>query len=164
MKTLSQILTDKPLGEALLPYLIEVNPIGTDKRTGQEVNNFNRIRETLKRIGIASPTHKNVLNQSCHIFFHEGKYYIVHFLLMFMFDGSESKVTIDDLKRNERVAELLETWGLCTIVNRSVKDTVGNDEERKLYGMCIVKYKDSNDWTYRAIYKMRKEAPNVGTL
>lgn len=152
MKKLVDILVERPLGADILPYCVEINP----EVDGN--NNFNRIRETLKRVGIQSASHSNTLNQSCHIFFHEGKYYLMHFLMMFMFDGHQSKLDEDDIKRTQCVAYMLEQWGLCTIVNKEVLEKPS--EERFMHGLRVVKYRDSNNWTFRSIYKMRKETPN----
>ena len=48
MKPIDQLLIDKPVGDAVLDYAIEVDP------NQDGFNNFNKINETLKRIGLES--------------------------------------------------------------------------------------------------------------
>ena len=43
-----------------------------------EPDDFDKVRETLTRIGVASRKEKK-LYQSCHILHKQGRYYIVHF-------------------------------------------------------------------------------------
>ena len=54
MKPIDQLLIDKPVGAAVLDYAIEVDPIQQDG-----FNNFNKINETLKRIGLESSSKPN---------------------------------------------------------------------------------------------------------
>ncbi|AXF41377.1 hypothetical protein SHAb15599_00006 [Acinetobacter phage SH-Ab 15599] len=152
---MSQILTKLPLGESILDYCIEITPVvAADGR----FNSFNSIRETLKRIGVVSKSDDKVLTQSCHIFLHNGKYYIMHFMMMFMFNGSPSKITLRDIKRTVIVAKLLQKWGLATIKNLDVIDVETTDNE--LEGLRVIKYKDANQWYFKSLYKMKKETPN----
>ena len=81
-----------------------------------ESDDFLKIRETLTRIGISSRKDKT-LYQSCHILHKRGKYYIVHFKELFALDGLESNFSHNDLARRNRIAILLEEWGLREIVN-----------------------------------------------
>ena len=51
-------------------------------------DDFNIIKETLTRMGIAS--YKNgTLSQTCHIFHRQGRYSIMHFKEMLAFDGKD---------------------------------------------------------------------------
>jgi len=51
--------------------------------TLDEPDNFLKIKETLTRIGVASRKDKKLF-QSCHILHKQGRYFIVHFLEMFV--------------------------------------------------------------------------------
>lgn len=88
-------------------------------------NSFSRIAEVVKRIGI--PSYKtHTLYQTAHILHKHHKYYIVHFKDMFVLDGKQSTITDDDIKRVQTIACLLEKWGLCKIIDRSIVDNDPN--------------------------------------
>lgn len=76
--------------------------------------NFLKIKETLTRIGITSKK-ENKLFQSCHILHKKNKYYIVHFKELFLLDGLESDIDANDIGRRNRIAKLLEEWGLVQV-------------------------------------------------
>jgi hypothetical protein len=103
--------------------------------------NFLKIKETLTRIGISSKE-QNKLYQSCHILHKRGKYYIVHFKEMFLLDGLDSDITENDIGRRNRIAKLLEEWGLLQIVD---KQKVENPLV-SLAQIKIVSFKDKKDW------------------
>lgn len=111
-------------------------------------DSFLKICETLTRIGIASQKEKK-LTQSCYILHKQGKYFIVHFLEMFILDGRYSTLTLDDVARRNRIALLLEEWNLLTVVNKD-KNTVISD----LAFIKIVPYKDKSNWTLVQKYKI----------
>jgi len=83
---------------------------------------FLKVRETLSRIGIASRKEKT-LYQTCHILHKRGRYYIVHFLEMFMIDGKGKHFSDEDRARRNTIANLLEEWGLVKILNPSVTES-----------------------------------------
>ena len=109
--------------------------------TFKEADDFLKIRETLTRIGVSSRK-ENKLYQSCHILHKRGKYYIVHFKELFLLDGLPSNMDEIDLGRRNRIALLLEEWGLLEIV----------DSDRCKQAVCdiaqlkILSYKDKSDW------------------
>ena len=80
----------------------------------QHPDDFLKVRETLTRIGVAS-RNSNKLYQSCHILHKQGKYFIVSFKEMFLLDGKESNLTVNDIQRRNRIAKLLSDWGLVEI-------------------------------------------------
>ena len=82
----------------------------------QHPDDFLKVRETLTRIGVAS-RNSNKLYQSCHILHKQGKYFIVSFKEMFLLDGKESNLTVNDIQRRNRIAKLLSDWGLVEICN-----------------------------------------------
>ena len=82
--------------------------------TLKEPDDFLKVRETLTRIGVASRKERK-LYQSCHILHKRGKYYIVHFKELFALDGKHTNLSINDVQRRNRIAQLLSDWGLLTI-------------------------------------------------
>lgn len=131
----------------ILDSLIEV------KIDGEE--SFLKIKETLTRIGVASRK-ENKLYQSCHIFHKQGHYYIVHFKEMFILDGKPSNFSEEDMGRRNKIAELLQDWGLLTVVNpESIKDPISPMNQIK-----VLNYKEKDQWTLEAKYQIgRKRIP-----
>ena len=84
----------------------------------KEPDDFLKVRETLTRIGVASRKERKIY-QSCHILHKQGKYYIVHFKELFALDGKSANITLNDVQRRNRIAQLLSDWGLITIMNIS---------------------------------------------
>ncbi|PNX45834.1 MAG: hypothetical protein BV459_07615 [Thermoplasmata archaeon M11B2D] len=94
--------------------------IGVDTMLEVKLNdaeNFLKIKETLTRIGIASEKTK-ILYQSCHILHKRGRYFIVHFKELFALDGKPVDFSENDIARRNKIAALLEEWGLVEIVNK----------------------------------------------
>ena len=85
--------------------------------TLNEKDDFLKVRETLTRIGVASKKDK-ILYQSCHILHKRGQYYVVHFKELFALDGKEADITDNDLARRNAIVNLLEDWGLITVVKK----------------------------------------------
>lgn len=103
--------------------------------------NFLKIKETLTRIGISSKE-QNKLYQSCHILHKKGKYYIVHFKEMFLLDGLDSDISENDIGRRNRIAKLLEEWGLLTIIDKQKSE----NPLVSLAQIKIVSFKDKKNW------------------
>lgn len=82
--------------------------------TLKDTESFLKIKETLTRIGVAAKD-ENKLYQSCHILHKKSRYYIVHFKQMFELDGKETNFDENDQARLNRIALLLEEWGLLDI-------------------------------------------------
>lgn len=101
-------------------------------------DSFLKIRETLSRIGVASK-HERTLFQSCHILHRQGKYYICSFKEMFLISGKDSNITVEDIRRRNTIAKLLEQWGLCTVVQEDLMTTPINT-------IKIVPFKEKRDW------------------
>ena len=110
--------------------------------TLSEKDDFLKVRETLTRIGVASKKER-ILYQSCHILHKQGKYYIVHFKELFALDGKPTDLTDNDLSRRNAIANLLEDWGLVTLVN---KDSTTVPEPIFLSQIKILSHKDKGDW------------------
>ena len=78
---------------------------------------FLKIKETLTRIGIVSKGSEKKLFQTAHILHKKGRYYIVHFKLLFALDHREAIFEVEDWERQNTIAGLLQQWGLLTTVN-----------------------------------------------
>jgi len=127
-----------------LEHLVEV-------RIAEE-EDFLKIKETLTRIGVASRKEKK-LYQSCHIFHKQGKYYIVHFKEMFAIDGKPSNFSEEDKGRRNKIAELLQDWGLLKVVESNrIKEPLASMSQIK-----IINHKEKHEWTLEAKYNMGRK-------
>lgn len=116
-----------------------------------EQDDFLKVRETLTRIGVSSRKEK-VLYQSCHILHKQGKYYIVHFKELFALDGKPSNISENDIQRRNAIANLLQEWGLVTIMNPQLMI----DNIAPLHQIKILPYREKDDWQLVTKY-------NIGT-
>ena len=117
-----------------------------------EQDDFLKVRETLTRIGVSSRKEK-VLYQSCHILHKQGKYYITHFKELFALDGKPSNISENDIQRRNAIANLLEEWGLVTILNKELmKDNIA-----PLHQVKIISFKEKNDWQLITKYNIGKK-------
>lgn len=106
-----------------------------------EPDDFLKIKETLTRIGVSSRKEKKLF-QSCHILHKRGRYYIVHFKELFALDGLPSDISDNDVARRNRIARLLEEWGLLQIVDKDK----ASDPVCEINQLKILSYKDKGDW------------------
>lgn len=118
----------------------------------QVVDNFLKVKETLTRIGIPS-VHgdSKTLYQSCHILYKRQRYWLVHFLEMFLLDGKfqQTNLTDEDLARRNAIALLLEDWGLVEIVNPEKCET----PPPSMAGTFkVLPFKDKKLWTLQPKY------------
>lgn len=118
----------------------------------RQPDDFLKIKETLTRIGVAS-RRDNILYQSCHILHKRGKYYVVHFKEMFQLDGRPSNITDEDIGRRNRIALLLQEWGLLTVVNS--KDIT--DNVVPLTKIKILPFTEKDQWQLVAKYNVGKK-------
>ncbi len=116
-----------------------------------EPDDFLKVRETLTRIGVASRKEKK-LYQSCHILHKQGRYYIVHFKELFALDGKRANLFANDIQRKNRVAQLLQDWGLVKIVNA---DQVS--DAAPLSQIKVLSFKDKHEWTLESKYNIGKK-------
>ena len=123
-----------------------------------EKDDFLKVRETLTRIGVASKKEK-ILYQSCHILHKQGKYYIVHFKELFALDGKPTDLTDNDLSRRNAIANLLEDWGLVTLVN---KDSTTVPEPIFLSQIKILSHKEKGDWQLVPKYNIGNKSKPLG--
>ena len=105
-----------------------------------EPDDFLKVRETLTRIGVASRKEKKLF-QSCHILHKQGRYFIVHFKELFMFDGKKANLEQTDVERRNTIATLLADWGLVEIQNKEVASNCA-----PLRTIKIIGFKDKEQW------------------
>jgi len=120
------------MNEQLINSFVEIQIVNED--------DFLKVRETLTRIGIASPKNKKLF-QSCHILHKRGKYYITHFKELFALDGKQSNFSDEDRARRNTIAKLLEDWGLVKIVT-----PVDKDNMIPIYQLKVLSHKEKNNW------------------
>ena len=113
-----------------------------------EPDDFLKVRETLTRIGVASRKEKK-LYQSCHILHKQGRYFITHFKELFALDGKHANLTVNDVQRRNRIAQLLADWGLIEIV-----DVAKIQDIAPLNQIKVLAYKDKEDWVLETKYNI----------
>ena len=113
-------------------------------------DDFLKVKETLTRIGIPDHTNSS-LTQSCHILHKRGKYYIVHFLQMFMLDGKHSTFSLEDKARLNYIVSLLLKWNLIEVVDPKQIESpilVGK------VNIKVIPYKEKSKWTLHQKYTL----------
>ena len=123
--------------------------------TLKEKDDFLKVRETLTRIGVASKK-EQILYQSCHILHKQGHYYVVHFKELFALDGKPTDITENDLSRRNAIANLLQDWGLVTLVNSKQTET---PTPIFLSQIKIISHKEKHEWQLTPKYNIGKK-PN----
>ena len=113
-----------------------------------EPDDFLKVRETLTRIGVASRKEKKIY-QSCHILHKQGRYYLVHFKELFALDGKHANLTVNDVQRRNRIAQLLADWGLVGVV-----DTVRIQDIAPLNQIKVLSFKDKGEWILETKYNI----------
>ena len=120
-----------------------------------EPDDFLKVRETLTRIGVASRKEKKIY-QSCHILHKQGRYYLVHFKELFALDGKHANLTVNDVQRRTRIAQLLADWGLIGIVDvNKIQDIA------PLNQIKVLSYKDKGDWILETKYNIGAKKKKV---
>lgn len=132
----------------IIPYLVEVELVGTEQDT------FLKVRETLTRIGISSRSQDRVLFQTCHILQKRGLFYIVHFKNLFILDGKENTLTSGDVARQNKIIHLLVQWGLVKVKDPSQID----DPVCSLANIRIVKHSEKDKWQFCSKYALGGKA------
>ena len=120
-----------------------------------EPDDFLKVRETLTRIGVASRKEKKIY-QSCHILHKKGRYYLVHFKELFALDGKHANLTLNDIQRRNRIAQLIADWGLITIV-----DVTKISDIAPLNQIKVLSYKEKNEWTLETKYNIGSKKKKV---
>lgn len=128
--------------------LYEWTPASMVEVTLEKPDDFLKVKETLTRIGMPSPT-ENTLYQTCHILHKRGKYYILSFLELFILDGKASTLSNHDVDRRNSIIRLLEDWGLLKIVDKSKIETGYPNVSFK-----VIPFKDKKDWELIPKYRI----------
>ena len=136
--TAVDIVGNKATRNGILPYLVEV------KLDEPSVSSFLQVRETLTRLGISvmKEGESNTLYQTCHILAKRGKHYIVHFKSMFILDGRDNNLTEADIARQNLIIQLLEDWGLVTVVDPYMVD----EPVCSMSSIKILSHEEKKDW------------------
>ena len=121
-------------------------------------DDFLKVRETLSRIGVASRKEKK-LYQSCHILHKQGRYYIVHFKELFALDGKTANLTQNDVRRRNRITQLLSDWGLISIVNDETITDIAPLNQIK-----VLAYKEKGEWELESKYNIGKKKTTPATV
>jgi len=127
---------------------VQWNPDHMVEVTLNEPDDFLKVRETLTRIGVASRKEKKIY-QSCHILHKQGRYFLVHFKELFALDGKHANLTVNDVQRRNRIAQLLADWGLVGVV-----DTIRIQDIAPLNQIKVLSYKDKGDWILETKYNI----------
>ena len=138
---------------------VQWNPDQMVEVTLNEPDDFLKVRETLTRIGVASRKEKKIY-QSCHILHKQGRYFLVHFKELFALDGKHANLTVNDVQRRNRIAQLLADWGLVGVV-----DTVRIQDIAPLNQIKVLSFKDKGDWILETKYNIgakKKKAEEEG--
>ena len=120
-----------------------------------EPDDFLNVRETLTRIGVASRKERK-LYQSCHILHKQGRYYIVHFKELFALDGKKTNLTVNDVQRRNRIAQLLSDWGLVSVVEATSIEDIAPLNQIK-----VLSFKDKDEWTLESKYNIGRKKTTV---
>jgi hypothetical protein len=115
-------------------------------------DDFLKVKETLTRIGVSSRNEK-VLYQSCHILHKQGRYAIVHFKELFILDGKPSNISESDIERRNKIAALLEEWGLLKLVFEWNED----DKFAPIHQIKIIPFKEKDEWELVSKYNIGKK-------
>ena len=79
----------------------------------------------------------------------QGKYYIVHFKELFALDGKKANLTVNDVQRRNRIAQLLADWGLINIV-----DVDKIQDIAPLNQIKVLAFRDKQDWILQTKYNI----------
>jgi hypothetical protein len=107
--------------------------------------------ETLTRLGISGRDDKTLF-QSCHILHKRGKFYIKHFKEMYKMDGKKDTIEQSDIERRNRIAMLLDEWGLVNVLDKSIASAMC-----PMNYIRVVPHKDKKNFTLIPKYKMGRK-------
>ena len=75
----------------------------------------------------------------------------MHFKEMFIMDGLESDITLEDIQRRNTIVQLLTDWGLIQPI-----DPEKYKDKLSLARIKILSFKDKNDWELVPKYHIGK--------
>ena len=139
--------------------LVEIRfPIVEVNGVTQPADNFLKIKETLTRIGAPGYDYDEdgikeqmILWQSCHILHKRQRYFICHFKELHLLDGKffKTNLTEIDLGRRNRIALLLQEWGLAEIVDKA---KVAKPAPVDVATLKIISFADKKNWILDSKY------------
>jgi hypothetical protein len=121
-----------------------------------EPDDFLKAKETLSRVGVLSKK-EQTLYQSVHILHKKSKYYLVSFKELFLLDGKYNNLTVNDIQRRNRIAFLLQDWGLVKIVQPEKFQDVCPMNQIK-----VIPYKEKQNYNLVSKYTIGKKVPVEG--
>jgi hypothetical protein len=77
----------------------------------------------------------------------------VHFKELFALDGKPSNISENDIQRRNAIANLLEEWGLITIVNPQIMV----DNIAPIHQIKIISYREKDEWELISKYNIGKK-------
>jgi len=101
---------------------------------------FLKIKETLTRLGIPNTRDKK-LYQTAHILHKQQRYFIVHFKLLFALDGKPAQFNVDDWRRQNTIASLVEEWKMCTMTGSYYED-----DFVPVNNIKILRFAEKDEW------------------
>lgn len=120
----------------------QLEQLGLVEITFGKSDDFLKIKETLTRIGIPN-LEKDSLSQTCHILHKRGKYYIAHFLQLFVLDGKRTSFDVEDRARLNYIVKMLEKWELISVVDKAALESLVYIGKPNIY---VVPYRDKHKW------------------
>ena len=80
----------------------------------------------------------------------------MHFKELFALDGKHANITVNDVQRRNRIAQLLADWGLISVVDvEKIRDIA------PLNQIKVLSYKDKNDWILETKYNIGSKKKRV---
>jgi hypothetical protein len=80
----------------------------------------------------------------------------VHFKELFALDGKHANLTLNDVQRRNRIAQLLADWGLVEVV-----DVEKIQQISPLNQIKVLAYKDKQDWILETKYNIGAKKKKV---
>ena len=81
---------------------------------------------------------------------------MVHFKELFALDGKHANLTVNDVQRRNRIAQLLADWGLIAIVDDNrIKDIA------PLNQIKVLSYKDKGEWILETKYNIGSKKKKI---
>lgn len=116
---------------------------------------FLKVRETLTRIGDADEE-QHQLSQICYILHKKGRYRILHYKELMVMDGHAGEVDYEDVLKRNKVADLLDEWGLLEL-----NDETDVGEVASMADIKVLAFKDKSGWTLNSPYQIGKRKTGI---
>jgi len=115
---------------------------------------FNIVTETLTRMGLAD-TFEKTLRQSCYVLCEHGRYFIMHFKELYAHDGESVKITEDDIRRRNRIIQMLVNYDLIEVVSDNFEVGAAFDPDKRVK-LFILPHNEKPIWTLISNYDFSK--------